>query len=192
MTSPRTSPTNWATLEDGQLIVAVAQGDKDALTEIVSRHLNAVIHFALRYVGHRAEAEDVAQETFIRLWKNAANWEPQGFSFRSWLYRIAYNLCIDELRKRKRKPVTDVGNEELTAPGDQPDDGLYRAQQQQQVNVVLYELPERQRTAIALCVYQGLSNRDAAQVMEISIEALESLLSRARRTLRNKMTENQS
>lgn len=171
-------------------MVAVAQGDKDAFTEIVSRHLNAVIHFALRYVGRRAEAEDVAQEAFIRIWKNAAKWEPKGFTFRSWLYRITYNLCIDELRKRK--PVTDVEDEVLPSLGDQPDEGLYRDQQQQKVAHALDELPERQRTAITLCVYQGMSNRDAAQVMEISVEALESLLSRARRTLRNKMTETQS
>ena len=92
-------------------MVAVARGDKDAFTEIVSRHLNAVIHFAVRYVGHRAEAEDVAQEAFIRIWKHAAKWEPQGFSFRSWLYKITYNLCIDELRKRK--PIADVEEDDL-------------------------------------------------------------------------------
>ena len=171
-------------------MVAVARGDKDAFTEIVSRHLNAVIHFAVRYVGHRAQAEDVAQEAFIRIWKHAAKWEPQGFSFRSWLYKITYNLCIDELRKRK--PIADVEEDDLPNYGDQPDDDLYRNQQQHKVERSLGELPERQRTAISLCVYQGLSNRDAAQVMEISVEALESLLSRARRTLRNKMTEIES
>lgn len=190
VTSVHTSPATWAAQEDSQLMVAIAQGDKDAFTEIVSRHLNAVIHFAMRYVGRRVEAEDVAQEAFIRIWKNAAKWEPKGFSFRSWLYRITYNLCIDELRKRK--PVTDVEEDELPNHGDQPDDGLYRDEQQQKVARALSALPERQRTAIALSVYQGLSNRDAAQVMEISIEALESLLSRARRTLRNKMTEIES
>lgn len=190
MTSPRTSPANWAAQEDSRLMVAVAQGDKDAFTEIVTRHLNAVIHFALRYVGRRSDAEDVAQEAFIRMWKNAANWEPKGFSLRSWLYRITYNLCIDELRRRK--PVTAVNDEDLPASGDQPDDGLYRDQQQQKVAIALNDLPERQRTAITLCVYQAMSNRDAAGVMEISIEALESLLSRARRALRNKMTETES
>lgn len=190
VTIVHSSPETWAAQEDSQLIVAVARGDKDAFTEIVARHLNAVINFALRYVGHRAEAEDVAQEAFIRIWKNAAKWEPRGFSFRSWLYRITYNLCIDELRKRK--PITDVEEEELPHHGDQPEDDLYRDEQQQKVTIALNELPERQRTAITLCVYQGMSNRDAAQVMEVSIEALESLLSRARRALRNKMTETES
>lgn len=168
-------------------MMAVAQGDKDAFTEIVSRHLNAVIHFAMRYVGRRSDAEDMAQEAFIRLWKHAVNWEPKGFSFRSWIYRITYNLCIDELRKRK--PQTPVEEELSLTTGEQPEDDLYKTQQQKNVAAALSELPERQQTAISLCVYQGMSNRDAAAVMDISVEALESLLSRARRTLRKIMTE---
>ncbi len=171
-------------------MLAVAQGDQAAFTEIVTRHLNPVVHFALRYVGRRSDAEDVAQEAFIRLWKHAPGWEDQGFSVRSWIYRIAYNLCIDEIRKRK--PVTPVEDEVSLASTEQPDDDLYREQRQRQVATALSELPERQRTALLLCVYQGLSNRDAAAVMDVSIEALESLLSRARRMLRNKMTEETS
>lgn len=168
-------------------MLAVAKGDQAAFTEIVTRHLTSVVHFAWRYMGRRSDAEDVAQEAFIRLWKHAPDWEDQGFSVRSWIYRIAYNLCIDELRKRK--PVTPVEDEVSLASADQPDEDLYRDQCQQQVAAALNELPERQRTALVLCVYQGLSNKDAATVMEISVEALESLLSRARRMLRNKITE---
>jgi len=168
-------------------MLAVAQGDQAAFTEIVTRHLTPVVNFAWRYVGRRSDAEDVAQEAFIRLWRHAPDWEDQGFSVRSWIYRIAYNLCIDELRKRK--PVTPVEDEVSLASAEQPDEDLYRDQRQQQVAAALNELPERQRTALVLCVYQGLSNRDAATVLDVSIEALESLLSRARRMLRNKMTE---
>ncbi len=170
-------------------MMAVAKGDKDAFTEIVTRHLAPLIHFALRYVGRRPDAEDVAQEAFIRLWNNAPNWEEKGFSLRSWIYRITYNLCIDELRKRK--PVTSVDDEVSLTAGEQPDENLYRNQQQQKVAAALNELPERQRTALVLCVYQGLSNLDAAAVMDISVDALESLLSRARRALRNTMMETQ-
>ena len=186
-TSPHRSENTWVTEQDSQLMLAVAQGDQAAFTEIVTRHLTPVVHFAWRYMGRRSDAEDVAQEAFIRLWKHAPDWEDQGFSVRSWIYRIAYNLCIDELRKRK--PVTPVEDEVSLASADQPDEDLYRDQRQQQVAAALNNLPERQRTALVLCVYQGLSNKDAATVMEISIEALESLLSRARRMLRNKMTE---
>lgn len=183
------SQNTWATQEDRQLMMAVAQGDKAAFTEIVTRHLTKVVHFAQRYMGHRSDAEDVAQEAFIRLWKNAQSWEEKGFSLRSWIYRITYNLCIDELRKRK--PMTAVEDEVALASQGQPDEDVYRDQQQLQVVTALNELPERQRTALVMCVYQGLSNQDAAAVMDIGVEALESLLSRARRTLRNKMTETQ-
>jgi RNA polymerase sigma-70 factor (ECF subfamily) len=186
-TSPHRSENTWMTEQDSQLMLAVAQGDQAAFTEIVTRHLTPVVNFAWRYVGRRSDAEDVAQEAFIRLWRHAPDWEDQGFSVRSWIYRIAYNLCIDELRKRK--PVTPVEDEVSLASAEQPDEDLYRDQRQQQVAAALNELPERQRTALVLCVYQGLSNRDAATVLDVSIEALESLLSRARRMLRNKMTE---
>jgi RNA polymerase sigma-70 factor (ECF subfamily) len=186
-TSPHRSENTWMTEQDSQLMLAVAQGDQAAFTEIVTRHLTPVVNFAWRYVGRRSDAEDVAQEAFIRLWRHAPDWEDQGFSVRSWIYRIAYNLCIDELRKRK--PVTPVEDEVSLASAEQPDEDLYRDQRQRQVAAALNELPERQRTALVLCVYQGLSNRDAATVLDVSIEALESLLSRARRMLRNKMTE---
>jgi len=186
-TLPHRSENTWVTEQDSQLMLAVAQGDQAAFTEIVTRHLTPVVHFAWRYMGRRSDAEDVAQEAFLRLWKHAPDWEDLGFSVRSWIYRIAYNLCIDELRKRK--PVTPVEDEVSLASADQPDEDLYRDQRQQQVAAALNELPERQRTALVLCVYQGLSNKDAATVMEISVEALESLLSRARRMLRNKITE---
>jgi RNA polymerase sigma-70 factor (ECF subfamily) len=189
LTSLYTAHNTWAAQEDSQLMMAVAKGDKDAFTEIVTRHLAPLIHFALRYVGRRPDAEDVAQEAFIRLWNNAPNWEEKGFSLRSWIYRVTYNLCIDELRKRK--PVSPVDDDASLTAGEQPDENLYRNQQQQKVAAALKELPERQRTALVLCVYQGLSNLDAAAVMDISVDALESLLSRARRALRNTMTETQ-
>jgi len=168
-------------------MLAVAQGDQTAFTEVVTRHLNPVVHFAMRYLGRHSDAEDVAQETFIRLWKHANDWEDQGFSVRSWIYRITYNLCIDEIRKRK--PMSPVDDEVSLTSSEQPDKDLDRERRQKQVAAALSELPERQRTALLLCVYQGLSNRDAAAVLDVSIEALESLLSRARRVLRNKMTE---
>ncbi|KPJ91320.1 MAG: hypothetical protein AMJ55_12040 [Gammaproteobacteria bacterium SG8_15] len=155
-TSPHRSENTWVTEQDSQLMLAVAQGDQAAFTEIVTRHLTPVVNFAWRYVGRRSDAEDVAQEAFIRLWRHAPDWEDQGFSVRSWIYRIAYNLCIDELRKRK--PVTPVEDEVSLASAEQPDEDLYRDQRQ-------------------------------ATVLDVSIEALESLLSRARRMLRNKMTE---
>jgi len=185
--SSRRSSEHWTSREDYQLMAAIAQGNGGAFTALVTRHINSVVRYALRYVGFHADAEDIAQEAFIRLWKHAANWEQQGFTLRSWLYRITYNLCIDQLRKRKQ--TIPIDDELSLSSVDQPDDALVEHQQQKEIRQALASLPERQRSAILLCVYQGLTNIEAAMVMDISVEALESLLSRGRRTLKSKIQE---
>lgn len=167
--------------EDQRLMILVASGNKNAFSILAARYLNQIIQFANRYVGNRAEAEDVAQETMIRLWKHAVSWQPQGYSLRSWLYRITYNLCIDEIRKRK--PVSELKYDSQAVASEQPDSEVYDQQKNDIVKAALNELPERQRTAINLCVYQALSNQDAANTMGITVEALESLLARGRRNL---------
>lgn len=171
--------------DDQQLMLLIVKGNQNAFTVLASRYLNQIIKFAYRYVQSRSDAEDVAQETMIRLWKHAASWEPQGFSLRSWLYRITYNLCIDEIRKRK--PVSELKYDGQAVAKDQPDSDVYRQQKDNLVFEKLNELPERQRTAINLCVYQALSNQDAANTMGITVEALESLLARGRRNLRQSL-----
>ena len=175
-------PGDLATQDDPQLMLAIANGSKAAFTVLASRYLRQITSFAYRYVGIRSDAEDIAQETLIRLWKHAVSWEPQGFSLRSWIYRITYNLCIDELRKRK--PVSELKYDSQAVAEGEPESDIYQDQKNNIVNLALNALPERQRTAINLCVYQALSNQDAADTMGISVEALESLLSRARRNLR--------
>ena len=168
--------------EDQQLMLLIANGNKNAFTVLATRYSNQIIQFACRYVGSRTEAEDVAQETLIRLWKHAVSWQPQGYSLRSWLYRITYNLCIDEIRKRK--PVSELKYDSQAVAKEQPDSEVYGQQKDVIVKTALNELPERQRTAINLCVYQALSNQEAADTMGVTVEALESLLARGRRKLR--------
>jgi len=185
--SQRRSAEQWTSQEDFRLMEAIAQGNAGAFTALVTRHINSVMRYAFRYVGFNGDAEDIAQETFIRLWKHAANWEQQGFTLRSWLYRITYNLCIDHLRKCKQ--TTPIDDETSLASIDQPDDALAAYQQQTEIKNALDGLPERQRSSIILCVYQGLTNIEAAKVMDISVEALESLLSRGRRALKSKMND---
>jgi len=176
-------PGELAAQDDVQLMLAIIGGSRDAFTELASRYLSQIVKFAYRYVGSRSDAEDIAQETLIRLWKHASSWEPQGFSLRSWIYRISYNLCIDEIRKRK--PVVELKHENQAIASEEPENEVYVGQKNLMLSAALDALPERQRTAINLCVYQALSNQDAADTMGISVEALESLLSRARRNLRN-------
>ena len=175
-------PEELAAQDDQQLMIAIANGSKQAFSQLASRYLSQIVKFAYRYVGNRTDAEDIAQETLIRLWKHAASWEPQGFSLCSWIYRITYNLCIDDIRKRK--PVSELKHENQVIANGEPEDELYQSQKNEIVIAALNALPERQRTAINLCVYQALSNQEAADTMGISVEALESLLSRARRNLR--------
>ena len=177
------SDSELAQGDDQILLEAIAQGDKAAFTQFLERYLTAIVEFAQRYLGSRAEAEDIAQEAFIRVWRKAASWHPQGAPPRSWLYRIAKNLCVDELRKRRKQTSLDE-NDELPATECTPERSMEQDDQAAAINKAFAMLPERQRTAIILCAQQGLSNKEAAIVMGVSIDALESLLSRGRRKLR--------
>ena len=177
----------WANADDKQLMETIAQGNQAAFTEFVSRYLDKMIGFALGHMGRKADAEDVAQEAFIRVWQKAASWRDMSIPPHYWLYRITYNLCIDKIRKRK--PETSI--EEIHHPVgmDNPDDDLMQSEQMQKIQQALQTLPERQRSAIIFCAYHGFSNKDAAKILETSVEALESLLARARRSLKKLLLE---
>lgn len=170
---------------DAALMALIASGDRDAFHTFLSRHLTAVVQFARRYLPNQADAEDIAQETFIRVWQKSATWQPQGHSPRSWIYRIAYNLCIDEIRRRPANTPSDENN--VCVETDNLEMVMERDSAVNQLAQSLKDLPERQRTAISLCALQGLSNKEAAIAMEISVDALESLLSRGRRQLRSRL-----
>ena len=134
-----------------------------------------------------AEAEDVAQEVFLRAWKQAAGWTPGAAKFDTWLHRVALNLCYDRLRRRREIPTDTPPDRPDEGPA--PDRGLLAAETGVRVTAALKRLPDRQREAIVLCHYQELSNIEAAALMEISVEALESLLSRGRRALRQSLSD---
>ncbi len=139
-----------------------------------------------RMLGSRPAAEDAAQETFLRLWRNAAKWKPQGAKFETWLYRVAMNYCLDQLRKRKREAPEEAAPERAD-PADRQDQTVFAAERRFAIDEALAQLPERQKLAITLCHYQELSNIEAAEIMEISVEALESLLARGRRALKQSL-----
>ena len=167
---------------DEDLLRRVGEGDPAAIQAMVARKLPRMLTLAQRMLGDAAEAEDVAQEAMLRAWRQAPRWTPGQARFDTWLHRVGLNLCYDRLRRR-REIATDVLPDRID-DGPAPDRGLLAAETGAQVQTALSCLPERQREAIVLCHYQELGNIEAAALMEISVEALESLLSRGRRALR--------
>ena len=139
-----------------------------------------------KMLGERSAAEDAAQETFLRLWKHAGRWRSKGAKFETWLYRVAMNICLDRLRKRGREAPEEAAPEQVDQ-ALRADAALMADERRAKVEEAIAELPKRQRMAITLCHYQELSNIEAAEIMEASVEAVESLLARARRSLRDKL-----
>lgn len=175
---------------DEALLRRVAAGDERAVRDMVARKLPRLLCLATRLLGDRAEAEDVAQEAFVRLWRQAGGWRSGEARFDTWLHRVALNLCTDRLRKRREIYVAEPPESVDPHPGAEA--GISAAQQLDAVKAAIDALPERQREAIVLQYYQELSNVDAAAVMGIGVEALESLLARGRRALRASLTGDRS
>ncbi len=167
---------------DDELVLRAGRGDPAAIRALVARKLPRILGLAQRMLFDAAEAEDVAQETFIRVWRHAANWRPGEAKFDTWLHRVALNLCYDRLRRRRERPTADLPEQVDTGPA--PDRNLHALDVGKRVAASLADLPPRQREAIVLCHYQELGNIEAAALMHVSVEALESLLSRGRRALR--------
>lgn len=167
---------------DDELVALVAQGDEAACALLVERHLARMLSLARRMLGNQADAEEVAQEVFLRVWTHAERWEPGRAQFRTWLHRVATNLCLDRLRRHTTDDIDSIPEPSSDEPG--PDVMLERQDLARHVDAALRALPARQRAAIMLTHYQGLTNIEAAETLEISVEAVESLLGRARRQLR--------
>lgn len=186
---------------DEELMDAVCRGDRQAYRSLVQRHSLAIGHYAYRLLGNSSEAEDITQETFLRLWLNAHRWQPDKARLTTWLHRIAHNLCVDLQRKQGRiqtghdeseldgqSEAVQSARQVLTTDEAQQDlDTDARDTQLQRLRAALDELPENQRSALTLCTFSGFSNQEAAAIMGLSVKALESALARARRSLREKL-----
>lgn len=175
-------PIHREALDDAALMREVALGSVEAFSILVERHSPALYRVAMRMLSDAAEAEDVTQDCFTRLWQNAPRWQPSGAGLVGWLHRVTMNLCFD--RKRRFRVVTV---DELPDPADDTplaDRRIEADQAAQAVGAALDDLPERYRAALVLCYYEGFSNALAAEVLDLNIKAMESLLFRARRQMR--------
>jgi RNA polymerase sigma-70 factor (ECF subfamily) len=164
------------------LLGRLRAGDATAFRALVDRHLRPVAGIARRMLGDDAEAEDVAQEAMLRLWRSAATLELGEGGVRPWLRRVVSNLCIDRIRAGAREHVTDEVPDQET-PATQLS-GLADRDLSARVDAALKALPERQRLALTLFHFEGLSQLEVAATMGVSDEAVESLLARARRALK--------
>jgi RNA polymerase sigma-70 factor (ECF subfamily) len=167
---------------DQELVARVARGEPAAVQALVARKLPRMLSLARRMLGDAGEAEDVAQEVFVRAWKQAPRWTPGAGRFDTWMHRVALNLCYDRLRRKRETPMAEPPDR--ADPGGGAEQGLQDQDLSRRVETAVAGLPERQREAVVLCHYQELGNIEAAALMGVSVEALESLLSRGRRALR--------
>lgn len=174
---------------DSGLIERVGRGEESATRMLVASKLPRILGLATRMLHDRGEAEDVAQEAFIRVWRSASSWQPGQARFDTWLHTVVLNLCRDRLRRRREVSIDAVPDVCDPSPGVET--GLVEAERAQAVADAIAGLPDRQREAILLVHYQDLSGAEAAAALDVTIEALESLLARGRRTLRSRLLTSQ-
>lgn len=168
--------------DDGRAMQAVARRDARAFRWLVDRHARALFRVAYRMLGDRAEAEDVVQESLLRLWDHAAGWQPSGGGLPAWLRRIATNRCLDRVRRTQR-----LSDEKVPERADDasPADAMLDADARDVAATrALQALPDRQRAAVVLTYYEELGNAHAAEALGMKLKAFESLLHRARAALR--------
>jgi RNA polymerase sigma-70 factor, ECF subfamily len=168
---------------DAELLQAIAGGDRSAFDRLSRRHLDRAYGVALRMTGSRADAQDVVQDVFLRLWQRPDAWRPGQAQFSTWLYRVVVNRCLDLKRRPKGTDLDSV--EEPQDPDANAEDSLLDAERSRALDSAVNQLPERQKTAIVLTYTAGLRNAEAASAMDISVKAFEALLVRAKRELRD-------
>ncbi len=175
--------------EDVLLMRRVAEGDTAAYQALVDTHLRSILSYGQRLLKSLPEAEEVAQETFFRAWEHANSYRPEA-RVSTWLHTIAHNQCVDRLRKKR---LVSVGEalDEVPDSEKKPSVLVERKELAQKVQRALDQLPERQRVALTLVHYQGLSHAEAGEVLGVGVEAVESLLARARRALKQELLSTQ-
>jgi RNA polymerase sigma-70 factor, ECF subfamily len=181
--------------EDVRLMQLVAQGDISAFEEVIGRHQALVAGTAARMLGSNSDVEDIAQQVFIRVWKSARRYVPRA-KFTTWLLKITRNLVFNELRRAKRRaqvPLqSEPGAEEIPLKDETnpaPDASLLQDELQRAIEEAIMQLPESQRMALVLRRYEQLSYEQIAEVLDLSVPAVKSVLFRARTELRSRLSK---
>ena len=175
---------------DEELLSLYASGDQAAARALMLRHAPRVLSLARRLLKDPAEAEDVTQEAMLRLWKIAPDWRTGEAKVSTWLYRVGSNLCTDRLRKKRGVGLDEAHEIEDKTPN--VEDQLIAADRGRALRQAMDRLPARQKLALTLRHFEEQSNPEIAEVLETSVEAVESLLSRAKRTLAADLSSNRS
>jgi len=171
--------------KDESLMERVWKHDHQAFSILVERHNQKFYASAYRMVLNKQEAEDIVQEGFLKIWNNPKLWKAgKGAKFTTWFYRIIMNLSLDQLRRGSKNSFVDDLDVFEDDQASQ-EENLADKQQQIQMNEAMEALPEKQRMALTLCFYDGLSNKEAAEIMGVKVKALESLLIRAKTGLKD-------
>jgi len=175
-------------LDDESLICQIQKGSHEAFATLVNRHSNRFYRIAYRLVFSKDDAEDIVQEAFLKLWNRPNLWDPgKRAKFTTWFYRVVINLGLD---LRKKKKLINLP-EALESPDENSGaDVLFDMHQKQALlEQFIHELPERQQLAVNLCFYEGLSNREAARIIGVKVKALQSLVMRAKTTLKHNVKQ---
>ena len=181
--------------QEATLMQKIARSGEDApsaFAEVVDAYLAPLLSYCRRMMNQSVDADDMVQEVFAKVWTDAGRFNPETARLTTWLHQIAHNLCIDYFRKHSRVIEEDPTDQdsiinEGQETDDTPDERLRADITSDQVRLALDLLPERQRSALLLCYHQGLSNRDTAAILDVKVAALESLLARARRALKQNL-----
>jgi RNA polymerase sigma-70 factor, ECF subfamily len=168
-------------VSDDALMVLYANGDQDAARSLTFRHAPRVMSLSRRLLRDAAEAEDVAQDAMLRLWKIAPDWRQGEAKVSTWLYRVTSNLCTDRLRKKRWTNLQDIPEPADTTPS--VENTMLATDRASALRTAMDQLPERQKLAVILRHIEELSNPEISAIMDISIEAVESLTARGKRTL---------
>lgn len=169
---------------DEELMVLIQGHNHEAFSELVTRHTDRFYALAYRTLFNQSDAEDIVQESFLKLWRKPTLWQPKrGSKFTTWFYRLIVNACYDLNKKKSSQEISlidekDGQNYELVTEDDES------SQQITDIETALKELPERQRMALNLCFYEELSNSEAASIMGIRLKALQSLIMRGKASLK--------